>query len=331
MKPIISSGPMVARRSAAALSILVLVAACGGAASAPLAPGGGALSEASTGGPAPEPALPVQGSDTAGGYGNGSQVLDAARPDLLIIKTGTMDLQVKDVGVASSAAAAAIRALGGYVSGSQQYGDGEGVTASITYRIPSDRWDEALTAIRHLGLKIVNEATQTEDVTGQVVDLTARITNLKATERALQAIMAQAIKISDVLAVQAELTRVRGDIEQATADKQHLQGQAAYSALTVTFGLQPTAAVVISQKKFDPSDQVDRATASLVDILQGVATAGIWFLIVWLPMLVVLGLFALIAYAILRRRVRKPSPAGPATTDATGVPIESGLNPPTDD
>jgi hypothetical protein len=217
-----------------------------------------------------------------------------------------MDLQVKDVAVATNAAASAMTALGGYVSASQQSGDGEGLTASVTYRIPSERWTAALAAMRALAIKVVNEATQTQDVTGQVVDLTARITNLQATERALQGIMTKATKIADILAVQAELTTVRGDIEQATAEKQHLQEQASRSTLTVGFGLKPAAAVVISQQKFDPKDQVDQATASLVDILQGLATAGIWFGIVWLPILLALGLIAVIAWVVLRRRIGNP-------------------------
>lgn len=318
-------------RLAAIAVTMVLVAACGGAASAPnLDTTSRALGGAASA--APAPGLPGPEFAANGGSGTGDQVLDAARPDLLIIKTGTLELQVKDVETASRAAAAAVGALDGYISSSQQFGDGDGLTASVTYRIPSDRWDDALAAIRALAIKIVSEATQTEDVTGQVVDLTARITNLKATEQALQAIMTQATKISDVLAVQAELTTVRGEIEQATAEKQHLQEQASYSTLTVTFGLQPTAAVLISQQKFDPKDQVDRATASLVDILQGVATAGIWFAIVWLPILVVIGLFAVIAYAILRRRVRLPTrPGRPPTADAASAPIELAPPPPAED
>lgn len=289
-------------RLAILLVIGIVVVGCGGGSAA--APnldttgsgvGAGPAAAATAG-----PALGVAGSP--GGNGNQELRYDAARPDLLIIKTGTMDLQVKDVPAAAGAAATAITGLGGYISASQQSGDGEGLTASVTYRIPSAQWDAALAKLRSLGIKIVNEATQTQDVTGQVVDLTARITNLQATERALQAIMTKATKITDILDVQAELTTVRGDIEQATAEKQHLQEQASFSTLTVGFGLQPTAAVVISQQKFDPKDQVDRATASLVDILQGLATAGIWFAIVWLPILLALGILAVIAWVILRRR-----------------------------
>lgn len=271
----------------------------------------GAVPAASAG-----PAFGAAGSPT--GNENNPQLYDAARPDLLIIKTGTMDLQVKDVPAAAAAAATAVKGVGGYISASQQSGDGDSLTASVTYRIPSAQWDAALATLRSLAIKVVNEATQTQDVTGQVVDLTARITNLQATERALQAIMTKATKISDILDVQTQLTKVRGDIEQATAEKQHLQEQASFSTLTVGFGLKPVAAVVLSQKQFDPKDQVDRATASLVDILQGLATAGIWFAIVWLPILLVLGILAAIGWVILRRRVG--SPAMPAVGYGAGAP-----------
>ena len=260
------------------------------------------------------------GSDTTGSGTNGSGdqggetvaiVLDASRTDLLVIKTGTMSIQVRDVPAALTTAAARLGGMGGFVAGSEQTGAGDDVRASVTYRIPAARWEEALGAVRSIGIDVVDEKTSTEDVTGKVVDLGARIANLQATERALQAIMARATKIADVLAVQAELTKVRGDIEQAAAEKQHLSEQAALSTLTVDFGLKPKPAVVVSQKKFDPQTQVDRATARLVEILQALATAGIWFGIVWLPILLALGLMSLIAILVYRRL--RPAQAPPRT------------------
>ncbi len=314
------------------LAFVILVAACGGGAAAGpiLSTVGGAVDN----GPAPAasagPADDGSGSPT--GNGDNQRLYDVARPDLLIIKTGTVSLQVKDVPTATKAAATAIIGLGGYISASQESGDGEGLTASVTYRIPSAKWDEALAAVRSLAIKVVNGETQTQDVTGQVVDLTARLTNLKATERALQGIMIQATKISDILDVQAELTKVRGDIEQATAEKQNLTEQASYSTLTASFGLQPVTAIAISQQKFDPKDQVDRATASLVDILQGLTTAGIWFAIVWLPILLVLGILGVVAWVIARRRFGAPSPAmaGAGSSVAMGGAAAPDAPPPPD-
>lgn len=309
MKPSIylSRGPLP--RLAALLAVLLLVVGCGGGAAAPgpilsnvgTAPDDGQYAPGATAAPAPE---------AADRDGNANTVVDAVRPELLVIKTGTLELQVEAVDAAVSAAEAKITALGGYVSGSEQVGEGEQVSATITYRIPADQWGAALKALRELSIKVVSERTGTEDVTGQVVDLRARIANLQATERALQGIMTQATKIADVLAVQAELTQVRGQIEEATAQKQHLEQQAAYSTLSVRFGLEPEPAIAVAQDKFDPRSEVDRATASLVEILQGLARAGIWFGIVWLPILVALAVGAVVAFVVLRwARRRLPSGA----------------------
>lgn len=233
--------------------------------------------------------------------------------DLLVIKTGTLALRVKELDRALSEASAKVAALGGYVSGSQRSGDGDEASASATYRIPAGRWDEALSALRGLADKVLGEETRTEEVTGQVLDLGARIVNLQATEKALQEIMTRATKIADVLAVQEQLTEVRGQIEQLTTQKKHLEEQAAFGTLTVSYALQGEAAVVIAQKGFDPGAEVDRATASLVALGQALAAAGIWFGIVWLPILATLGIVGVIGFVIARRVRRWRRRAGPGT------------------
>src|SRR6185437_8968377 len=241
----IGRGPLVVTM----LFILAFVAACGSAGSAgPMGAAPGASAAPAVG----APRAASGGGDVAAGpeddsSGNGGQsggsgtppLLAPDEPGLLIIKNGTMSLQVDGLNAAVDKATQQIDALGGYVSGSDRSGDDEFATASVTFRIPAARWDEALAGLRGAAIKVLAERSTTEDVTTQVVDLAARITNLQATERALQGIMDRAKEIKDVLAVQAELTTVRGQIEQMTAEKTHLEQQAAMSTLTVTFNLKP--------------------------------------------------------------------------------------------
>jgi Domain of unknown function (DUF4349) len=237
-------------------------------------------------------------------------VVDVARPDLLVIRTGTIELQVVDVQRAVDEAGHDIEAVGGYVSGSEQVGDGSGLTATATYRIPVAAWEDVLAGLRALATRVVSAETHTEDVTAQVVDLSARIVNLRATEHALQGIMAKATKTSDVLDVQAELTTVRGQIEETTAQRQQFEDQAAFSTLTATFGLKPLPAVVATQNQYDPQSEVDKATARLVRVVQRAVTAGIWFGIVWLPILLVVGLVLGIAMVLTVRARRAAEMAG---------------------
>jgi len=264
----------------------------------------------------------VDGGGSGQRSGSGAPLLAPDEPGLLIIKSGTMSLQVEGLNAAVDKATQQIDALGGYVSGSDRSGDDEFATASVTFRIPATRWDEALAGLRGMAVKVLAERSTTEDVTTQVVDLAARITNLQATERALQGIMDRAKEIKDVLAVQAELTTVRGQIEQMTAEKTHLEQQAAMSTLTVTFNLKPDP-VLASQQQFDPGAEAEKASANLVSGLQGLATAGIWFVIVWVPALLFLGVVLGIVYLGFRR-VRRMGDSGAGPSEPMAPAAEGG-------
>ena len=202
-----------------------------------------------------------------------------ARDDAKIIRTGSIDLRVSDVPKALRAARDGIVALGGYVGASNTANDGDQPTAEITYRIPADRWEDALDLLRGLnGLttKVVAEHTEAVEVTGQVIDLQARITNLQASEVALQGIAERATKISDVLEVQAQLTDVRGQIEQLTAQLKDLNDRAGYATLTARFSV-PIVATSAAAKGWEPGAVVDEAMASMISIVQSLANVGIWF------------------------------------------------------
>jgi hypothetical protein len=241
-------------------------------------------------------AAPIAGSDPIDQVGN---LVDDAK----IVRTGTIELQVGDVPAALLAARDGIRRMGGYIGASQTENVDDRPVATITYRVPVDRWEEALDLLRKIAgpsTKVLNERTDAVEVTGAVVDLEARIKNLRSSEAALQQISASAARVSDVLEVQAQLTAVRGQIEQLTAQLTQLEDQASYATLTAGFSM-PVVAVQVATERWEPNVVVDEATASLVDILQALTTAGIWFAIVWLPLIVVFGVLAIIVIAILRR------------------------------
>ena len=238
--------------------------------------------------------------------------------DAKIVRTGTIDLQVTDVPTALTAARNGIRAMGGYIGASQTQSAGDSPIANVTYRVPVDRWEDALDLLRGLtgkGGKVVSENTNAVEVTGAVVDLEARIKNLQASEAALQGISARATRISDVLEVEGQLTNVRGQIEELSAQLKQLNDQASYATLTASFAT-PVVAVQAATDRWEPAKVVDEATASLVDIVQALTTAGIWFGIVWLPVLLLIGAISGVTIFVLRRvgvRVgRRPGDAAAA-------------------
>ena len=226
---------------------------------------------------------------------------DVSRPDLLIIRQGAITLQVGDIDAALAEAGSAVMSLGGYESGSQRTGRGDAASAEVVYRFPSSSWEAALVAIRAVGEEVLHEESGTNDVTGEVVDIEARIRNLRVTEAAFQSIMDRATVIKDVLEVQAELTAVRSEIEQLSSRATNLREQAAMSTLSVTFVLPETPAIARQEAGFDPGGEAEAATASLVGFLQSLAVAGIWLAIVWLPVLLVVAFAAGVAVLVIRR------------------------------
>ena len=297
--------PSIARLALIA-SIAVLVAACASGAAAPsTGPVGGADDDSAysgnfqTNGEVAQPAAATAApAPPITDDGVGALVDDAK-----IIRTGTIELEVKDVPTALVTARNGIRAMGGYVGASRTENADDRPLAQITYRIPADRWEDALDLLRNLNgqtSKLVSEQTEAVEVTGQVIDIEARIRNLRASETALQKIATGAVRISDVLEVEQQLTNVRGQIEQLSAQLADLNDRAGFATLTATFSV-PIVATEVAARGWEPSVVVNEASASLVDILQAVTTAGIWFAIVWLPILLAFGVLVAAGIWIGRR------------------------------
>jgi Domain of unknown function (DUF4349) len=301
----------------AALMIVAVLAlgACASSASAPREPSkadfGPALAGDLTGAP-----VPAAGSATDGKTGTGTAVPDLATRK--IVKTGDITIEVPNVATALARVRTMALQLGGYVGGSQAGTLDQ--SATLTLRIPADKFDDAIARLHELDGTVLGESTQEEDVTSSLVDLQARLTNLQASESQYRLLLAKAEKIDDILAVQTRLDDVRGQIEQLQAQQKELSGLADLATLTVT--LTP-GAVQQATTKWDPGKAVSDAFAALIDGLQGIANGAIWFAIVWLPGLVVLAIVLWLLWRVLPGlRRRTPPPAAVATSDAASAPPE---------
>ena len=287
-------------------------------------------------------AAPIDLTGQLGGIGNGDSGFSSSSggtkttPELQlttslettqIVKTGSISLEVADLDKAVAQAQSTVVGLGGYVSQSSRSGSKDDAIASVTYRLPAAKWDDALSAMRNLAGRVLSEQTDTTDVTTQVIDLDARLDNLKTTETALQSIMARASAVPDVLAVEQQLSQTQGEIEQLTAERDHLKDQAAMSTLSATFSLPGKTVVTQATQEWDLGKQIDQAAAALVHIGQGLATMAVWAIVVGLP--IVVAVLVLMAFLWLVRRLpgrsrrRGATPGSPATPPTPGSPTTS--------
>jgi len=90
-------------------------------------------------------------------------------------------------------------------------------------RIPAPALAAAINDLRSLG-RVEREAQSGEDVTREHSDLVARLKNSRDTEQRLRDILQRRTgKLSDVLEVEQEISRVRGEIEEMESEQKALE------------------------------------------------------------------------------------------------------------
>ena len=161
---------------------------------------------------------------------------DGARAqDRLLVRRASLDVEVRDPGAFAERARALTERLGGFVAHSSRTGNGDPDDGHVqlVLRIPSDSLDAALDSLGALG-KVRSRMVSSDDVTEQVVDLEARVTNLRASRDRLRQLVGQATAVADVVAVERELTRVQGELDALEARLEYLRGAVSLAEVTVT-------------------------------------------------------------------------------------------------
>jgi Domain of unknown function (DUF4349) len=126
-------------------------------------------------------------------------------------------------------------AYGGFVANSQaQTGAASGgASGSVTLQVPVQSFATVVTRAKALGA-VSDLTTKATDVTGQYVDLQARITALQDSRQQYLDILAKATTVGDILSVQEQINGIQSQIEQLQGQLQLLTSQTTYSTLTVT-------------------------------------------------------------------------------------------------
>jgi hypothetical protein len=170
----------------------------------------------------------------------------------MIIRTGNASVVVDSLEVAVGQVRALALRLGGFVANTaMQTGPEHLRSATLTLRIPSARYDEALGGLAPIG-RVETVHTDAEDVGEEFVDVQARVANARRLEERLITLLATRTgQLDDVLAVERELARVREQIERFEGRLRYLRARVALSTLTITvheppplLGSNPSASVI---------------------------------------------------------------------------------------
>ncbi len=220
----------------------------------------------------------------------------------LVIKTASLVMRVDSVTDSSNHIQLLADQLGGFVISSRTNTLGTGTTAEylqsvVTIRVPAEQFEDALTEIKQLARKVENETVTGQDVTEEYTDLQAEITNLEAAEAQLVELFNRAGSVEEILKVQQEITRIRGQIEVKKGRVQYLEQSAQLSSITVTL-TEKKDDPIIADADWTPMTAIRNAARDFVTFGQNLVDATLYLSIRY-------GLFvilAIIAYRAYRRR-----------------------------
>ncbi|MBC9926558.1 MULTISPECIES: DUF4349 domain-containing protein [unclassified Leucobacter] len=161
-----------------------------------------------------------------------------------IIRTSDVVIEVSDPQAAADDVVAALKPLDGRVEFSSVGAAGEWgpASASLTVRVPSDRLEDAITAISGVG-KVVSTSRSTSDVTLQRQDLSARVAALTVSTERLRALMAEASNTADLIAAESALTARQAELDGLTSQLDYLDNQVDEATISVTLNAPGTAPV----------------------------------------------------------------------------------------
>lgn len=169
-----------------------------------------------------------------GQTGESDVFLPAQNADRKIIYTTQLNVETRDFDSSHSLLRQAASDLGGYLESSTTYGSAENGnrSASDTYRIPAEHYQEFLNAVGDVG-SITYRSEQTEDITSQYVDVQARLESLTAQRTRLEELRAQADNLEDLLTIESQLSDVQYQIESYTAQQKLYDNQVNYCTVDV--------------------------------------------------------------------------------------------------
>lgn len=225
-----------------------------------------------------------------------------------VIYNAHLELEVEDIEQATEEIRSRVEELGGYVSSLAVYQLREDRKAGqMTLRVPEKDFAMVLSYLKEAA-HVKDERLDTDDVTRRYIDLEARIANLEVQEERMRELLDRADTIEEILEIEKELGRLRGDLEAMQADFKHLSERVSYATINLSMQERdPRTQVATSEIGSSGEKIMNLLTLNTNRVLQG-ATNLLIVTIGSLPIvipLLVLGFLAWRGYRILVRRRNK--------------------------
>ncbi len=251
--------------------------------------------------PAGSPALPAV-------------VPPAVNAQRMIIKNAKFQLTVENTDSGVDRLTGVTTDMGGYVISVRTFIENGLKAATLSFAVPSDRFEETLRRVRALAIKVDDESASGEDVTDQYVDLESQLRNLQATANRIRDFLGKAQNVDEALKVNAQLADVEKQIETVKGRLNYIGGRSAFSTITVDLREQrstPTPTPTPTPGDWRPDQTLQAAVNAQTSLLRALTDLAIWVIVLLLPYAIALAIGAWVIMRVARWVNRRLPPPGP--------------------
>lgn len=231
----------------------------------------------------------------------------------------------KAVGDAKNQAVQAVAAVGGGLFGEESSFEGS-ATSTVTLKVPAVSFIDVKNKLTELG-ELQTSQVKTDEVTGQVIDLDARITASSNGLDRSRGLLAKATNLSDIATLEADVSRRETELETLKGQQAALAQQIELSTIVLTLtSTVPDAAVPPGTGPTTTTPSAAAAPAPLPGFFDGlnggwkvftnvgtVLLAAFGATLPFLPLLIIV----VVVWRVVRRRSLRSAagarPAGSAT------------------
>lgn len=222
-----------------------------------------------------------------------------------VILHGNVTVDVEDIKESEDRIRQHIKGINGFIDNASFHTDSRGETMTIymTIRLPQMFFDQTMLFLEEDLGKLVSKSQDSGDVTMQYVDMEARLNNLTRQETRYAEILERAETVEEILQIERELVRIRGDIESLTAQFNHLKDRVNFSTITITLRQTILATPGVTAAGFEGA--WERAMTALTVSLNLIINAAAGFFVFFfaaLPFTLALLAVLLLLYTILKKR-----------------------------
>ena len=169
--------------------------------------------------------------------------------------------------------------------------------ANIRIRVLSGNLDSAINEFKKLSTKIISENIYTNDVTEEFIDTEARLKIMKSTEDRFNSLLLKSETVEEIIQVEKELMRIRGDIESLEGRLNYLSKTTDTSEINLNLNEQ----VPITGESWKINDSFTSALQNLSSFAKWLADFII-NIIVFIPAIIVIALIIIFLRKLIKNR-----------------------------